>query len=76
MGLAGDPGRGLAELDRLEASGRLEGHHLLAAAQADLLRRSGRSDDAAARYRRAIELAPTGPERRFLERRLAELPEG
>ena len=52
------------------------GHHLLAAAQADLLRRSGRADDAAARYRRAIELAPTGPERRFLERRLAELPEG
>ena len=73
-GLAGDTELALAELDRLEASARLGDHHLLAAAQADLLRRSGRSEDAAARYRDAIRLAPTGPERRFLERRLAELP--
>ena len=75
-GLAGDTELALAELDRLEASARLGDHHLLAAAQADLLRRSGRSEDAAARYRDAIRLAPTGPERRFLERRLAALDAG
>ena len=72
-GLAGDTTLALAELDRLEASGQLGDHHLLAAAQADLLRRNGRTEDAAARYRDAIRLAPTGPERRFLERRLAAL---
>jgi RNA polymerase sigma-70 factor (ECF subfamily) len=75
-GLAGDTELALAELDRLEASARLGDHHLLAAAQADLLRRSGRTQDAAARYRDAIRLAPTGPERRFLERRLAGLDPG
>ena len=74
-GLAGDLEGALDALDRLEASGRLADYHLLAAAQADLLRRSGRLDEAAARYRDAISLAPTGPERRFLERRLAELAE-
>jgi RNA polymerase sigma-70 factor (ECF subfamily) len=72
-GLAGHVDLALDELDRLAASGRLQGYHLLPAAQADLMRRSGRAADAAARYRIAIDLAPTGPERRFLERRLAEL---
>ena len=72
-GLAGDVDVALAELGRLEASGRLTGYHLLPAAQADLLRRCGRPAEAARRYRTAIELAPTGPERRFLERRLAAL---
>jgi RNA polymerase sigma-70 factor (ECF subfamily) len=73
LGLAGEIGAALDELRRLEASGRLGDYHLLPAAQADLLRRAGRFDAAAARYRDAIGLAPTGPERRFLERRLAEL---
>ncbi|GAA1517376.1 RNA polymerase sigma factor [Agromyces terreus] len=73
LGLAGRAQAGLDELERLEASGSLDGYHLLPAAQADLLRRRGRADAAAARYRRAIELAPTEPERRFLTRRLAEL---
>lgn len=72
-GLSGDVELALAELGRLEASGWLGDYHLLAAAQADLLRRSGRTAEAAERYREAIELAPTGPERRFLERRLAAL---
>ena len=75
-GLAGDTELALAELDRLEASAQLGDYHLLPAAQADLLRRSGRPAEAAGRYRRAIELAPTGPERRFLERRLAALSAG
>ena len=72
-GLAGDVNAALGELGRLEASGRLGDYHLLAAAQADLLRRAGRHTEAARRYRTAIELAPTGPERRFLQRRLAAL---
>ena len=73
VGMAYGPELGLVELDGLEASGRLDGYHLLPAAQADLLRRLGRTDAAAARYREAIALARTGPERRFLQRRLAEL---
>ncbi|MGI9824168.1 RNA polymerase sigma factor [Agromyces sp. Marseille-Q5079] len=73
VGLAGDPRAGLDELDRLAASGALGNYHLLPAAQADLLRRLGRADAAADRYRLAIGLAPTEPERRFLARRLAEL---
>jgi RNA polymerase sigma-70 factor, ECF subfamily len=73
QGLAGEVDVALAELGRLEASGRLGDYHLLAAAQADLLRRCGRLTEAARRYRTAIELAPTGPERRFLQRRLAAL---
>ncbi|HKH08218.1 MAG TPA: DUF6596 domain-containing protein [Agromyces sp.] len=72
-GLAGDVNAALGELGRLEASGRLGDYHLLAAAQADLLRRAGRHTEAARRYGAAIELAPTGPERRFLQRRLAAL---
>jgi len=44
--------------------------------RADLLRRAGRRDEARAAYRRALELAETDPERRFLEDRLAELEPG
>ena len=73
LGMATGPREGLAALERLAASGRLPAHHLLPAAQADLSRRAGLLDAAAAHYRAAIELAPTGPERRYLERRLAAL---
>ncbi len=72
-GMASGPRRGLDDLALLEASGRLDGYHLLPAAQADLHRRLGEADAAAAKYRVAIALARTTPERRFLERRLAEL---
>jgi RNA polymerase sigma-70 factor (ECF subfamily) len=72
-GMAAGPRAGLAELDRLTASGRLRGHHLLPAAQADLSRRAGLIEQSADHYRAAIALAPTGPERRYLERRLAAL---
>ena len=43
------------------------------AAQADLLRRLGRLEEAAACYREALELTDNLPERRFLERRLREV---
>jgi RNA polymerase sigma-70 factor (ECF subfamily) len=66
---AGSPEAGLAALDRLE----LDGYRYFHVARADLLRRVGRIDEAREAYDRAISLAPDGPERRLLERRLTEL---
>jgi RNA polymerase sigma-70 factor (ECF subfamily) len=63
------PDAGLHAIERLE----LDGYHYLHAARADFLRRLGRPDEARAAYRRALELTQSAPERRFLERRLAEL---
>jgi RNA polymerase sigma-70 factor (ECF subfamily) len=70
VALGGDVERGLALLDTIA---ELDGYHLLHAARADLLRRLGRRSDAAESYQRALELATSEPERRFLERRLAEV---
>ncbi len=67
---AGDPEGALALVDRLE----LERYHYLHATRAELLRRLDRPDDARAAYTRALELVHADAERRFLERRLAELP--
>jgi RNA polymerase sigma-70 factor (ECF subfamily) len=50
----------------------MAGYHLLPAARADLLRRLGRTAEAAAAYRQALALAGNGPERAFLQRRLEE----
>jgi RNA polymerase sigma-70 factor, ECF subfamily len=66
-------GAGLALVDAIHERGALAEYRLLHAARADLLRRLGRSAEAAAAYRRALELTVQAPERRFLERRLAEL---
>jgi RNA polymerase sigma-70 factor, ECF subfamily len=63
------PEAGLEATDGLE----LDTYHYLHAARADFLRRLGRPDEARAAYERALELAPSPPERRFLARRLAEL---
>ena len=73
LAMVDGPAAGLAELDRLAASGDLAGYHLLPAAQADLSRRAGLTAAAAAYFRAAILLAPTEPERRYLERRLTAL---
>jgi RNA polymerase sigma-70 factor (ECF subfamily) len=73
VAMADGPAVGLELVARLEASGRLDGYHLLAATRADLLRRLSRWDEAAAAYRVALEQAPTDAERRFLSRRLAEV---
>ncbi|WP_203919010.1 RNA polymerase sigma factor [Rugosimonospora africana] len=64
---------GLALVDALGAAGALSGYHLLPATRADLLRRLGRTDQAAAAYREALVLAPTDSERRYLARRLSEV---
>jgi RNA polymerase sigma-70 factor, ECF subfamily len=70
VAMATSPVEGLAAIDAIEG---LDDFHLLHAARADLLRRLGRRADAAAAYRRALELAAEPVERRFLERRLREL---
>jgi RNA polymerase sigma-70 factor (ECF subfamily) len=54
----------------------LQNYHLLHAVHADLCRRLGRKKEALASYRRALSLARQEPERRFLERRIAELGDG
>ncbi|MCA9688670.1 MAG: sigma-70 family RNA polymerase sigma factor [Nannocystaceae bacterium] len=73
VALAGDLEDGLTRLDALEADGALADYHLLPAARAELLRRSGRTGEAAAEFRRAAALARNDAERRFLEGRLARL---
>jgi RNA polymerase sigma-70 factor, ECF subfamily len=70
VALAGRIEDGLALVDRLEG---LDEYHLLHAARADLLRRLERRDEAAAAYRRALELVGNDAESRYLERRLLEV---
>jgi RNA polymerase sigma-70 factor, ECF subfamily len=60
---------GLALVDRLD----LDGYQYFHSTRADLLRRLGRRGEARMEYLRALELAHTEPERRFLQRRLAEV---
>jgi len=67
------PEAGLALVDALLDRGDLADYHLAHAARADLCRRLGRNAAARAAYARALELTKLEPERRFLERRLAEL---
>jgi len=67
------PAAGLSLIDAILARGDLEKYHLAHAARADLCRRLGRTAEARASYERALTLAQQEPERRFLERRLAEL---
>ncbi len=62
------PGAALAVVDGLD----LPGYQYWHSTRAELLRRLGRADEARAAYRRALDLARTVPERRFLERRIAE----
>jgi RNA polymerase sigma-70 factor (ECF subfamily) len=67
------PDAGLALIDAILARGDLADYHLAHAARADLCRRLGRTADARASYEMALSLARQEPERRFLERRLAQL---
>ncbi|MGI8479448.1 MAG: RNA polymerase sigma factor [Gaiellaceae bacterium] len=70
VALSGRIEEGLALMDRLYT---LESYHLLHAARADLLRRLDRRGEAAAAYRRALELTANAAETRYLERRLLEV---
>ncbi len=67
------PEAGLALIDAILAAGELRDYRLAHAARADLCRRLGRNADARASYERALALSRQEPERRFLEKRLAEL---
>ncbi|MCT9125026.1 RNA polymerase sigma factor [Cupriavidus gilardii] len=69
------PEAGLQLVDAILARGDLVDYHLAHAARADLCRRLGRYADARAAYRTVLELVRQGPERRFIERRLAALPQ-
>jgi RNA polymerase sigma-70 factor (ECF subfamily) len=67
------PDAALALIERLAANGDLDDYHLLHAARADLLRRTGSAAEAARSYQRALALVTNDSERRFLERRLDDL---
>jgi RNA polymerase sigma-70 factor (ECF subfamily) len=73
VGRAAGPRQGLRALDVIADDARLEDSAVLAAAAAQLKQELGDTRGARAAYRRALELAGTEPERRFLETRLAEL---
>ena len=64
---------GLALIEGILSPGDLASYHLAHAARADLCRRLGKTAEARASYQAALRLARQEPERRFLERRLAEL---
>ena len=66
---AGDPAAALRATDRLD----LDGYQYFHSTRGELLRRLGRDDEARAAYQRALELATTTAERRFLTRRLEQL---
>jgi RNA polymerase sigma-70 factor (ECF subfamily) len=70
MAEAGDVEGALAVVEHLD----LDGYHYLHSTRAELLRRLDRDEDAREAYRRALELVHSDAERRFLDRRLAELP--
>jgi RNA polymerase sigma-70 factor (ECF subfamily) len=69
VAMADGPAAGLELVEGIEG---LDGYYLLHSARADLLRRLGRAEEAAAAYRRAAELAPSEVERDFLSRRMLE----
>jgi len=70
VAMAEGPEQGLELIDGIDG---LDRYRHLHSARADLLRRLGRSGEAAEAYGRALELAPQPEERAFLERRLAEV---
>jgi RNA polymerase sigma-70 factor (ECF subfamily) len=67
------PLAGLLLIDAILARGELGNYHLAHAARADLCRRLGRTAEARASYEQALRFTQQEPERRFLQRRLAEL---
>ncbi|MFA6051677.1 MAG: RNA polymerase sigma factor [Methylobacter sp.] len=68
------PAAGLDLVDEILGRGDLADYHLAHAARADLCRRLGKTAEARAAYEQALGLTRQEPERRFLERRLRELP--
>src|SRR6266550_4077205 len=75
IAMSDGPEEGLALIDAILLRGDLTDYHLAHAARGDLLRRLARASEAISAYERALDLTEQEPERRFLERRLAELPD-
>jgi RNA polymerase sigma-70 factor, ECF subfamily len=73
VAMAHGPAAGLVLVGELAEGGALASYYLLPATRADLLRRLDRRAEAADSYREALALAPTDPERRYLQRRLTEV---
>ncbi len=73
VAMASGPRPGLALIDEIAAGGSLDDYHLLHAARADMLRRLGRREEAAAAYDRAASLSGNAAERAFLLGRLDEV---
>jgi len=73
VAMAEGPEPGLALIDEIGRLGVLDDYLHYHSARADLLRRLNRRDEARETYRRALDLAGSTPERRFLERRLREV---
>ena len=73
VGFADGPEAGLAALDLLTDEPQLAAYAYLPSARAGLLARLGRDDEAAAAYRRALDLTDNAVEREFLRARLDEL---
>jgi RNA polymerase sigma-70 factor (ECF subfamily) len=69
------PAAGLALIDAILARGDLADYPLAHSARAELCRRLGRTAEARASYERALGLTRQEPQRRFLERRLGDLPD-
>jgi len=67
------PEAGLAAIDEIDRRGDLKDYRLVHAARAEFCRRLGRTTDALAAYKKALVLTRQEPERRFLERRIAEI---
>jgi RNA polymerase sigma-70 factor, ECF subfamily len=67
------PAAGLDLIDGILGRGELADYHLAHSARADFCRRLGKTTEAKAAYVQALALTQQQPERRFLERRLAEL---
>jgi len=72
LALAGAPEYALGLIDRLD----LDGYQYLHSTRGEILRRLGRPDEALGAYRRALELAGAEHERRYLQRRIAEVGPG
>lgn len=73
VGMRDGPLAGLILIENILKRGDLDNYHLAHSARAELCRRVGKIEDARVSYKRALALAQQEPERRFLERRLAEL---
>jgi RNA polymerase sigma-70 factor (ECF subfamily) len=73
VAMADGPEEGLRLVDSIAARGGLEGYRWLPVARGELLRRSGRHEEAAAEFKKALGITTVEGERRLLQRRLTEL---